>query len=85
MKLSISVPDELVAKLDAEAKEIVCTRSGAITLAIREWLANQEAKRILPALQAAISSAAAGRTLSDEDQKNLEVFTALTDIVTGKK
>lgn len=85
MKLSISVPDELVEKLDEEAKRISCKRSGACTIAIREWLASQETKRILPMLQAAISSAAAGRTLTEEEQKNLEVFSALSDVVTGKK
>lgn len=85
MKLSVSIPDELVAKLDEEAKRISCKRSGAVTIAVREWLANQETKRIMPALQAALQTAAAGRALSDEDQKNLEVFSALADIVTGKK
>lgn len=85
MKFSISMPDELVAKLDAEAKEIICTRSGAITVAVREWLANQEAKKLLPALQAALNSAAAGRSLSDEEKLRLDAFSALADMVTEKK
>lgn len=77
MKFSISMPDELVKRIDVLAKESFCTRSGAITIAAREWVANQDAKKILPTLQAAIAEAAKGKTLSDEEQKQIDAFDSL--------
>lgn len=69
MKVSISMPDELVKKLDVLAEENYCSRSGVISIAVREWVASQEAKKVLPALTEAIKSAA-GRVLTDSEQQD---------------
>ena len=78
MKFSISMPDELVEKLDILAKENFCSRSGLITIAAREYVANQEAKKVLPALTDAIRSAAAGRALSEDEQRMIDAFSLLS-------
>lgn len=78
MKLSVSIPDELVKKLDALADANFCSRSGAVTIAVREWVANQEAKKLIPALTEAIKNAAAGKTLSEEDQRQLDAWEVLS-------
>lgn len=78
MKFSISMPDELVKKLDVLAAENYCSRSGVIMIAVREWVASQEAKKVLPALTDAIQTAVAGRTLSETQQRDLDTFLALS-------
>lgn len=85
MKFSVSMPDELVKKLDVLADENFCSRSGVITIAVREWVASEEAKKVLPALTEAIKSAAAGRDLTDSQQRDLDLFMALSQAVTDEK
>lgn len=85
MKLSVSIPDELVKKLDALAEANFCSRSGAVTIAVREWVANQEAKKLLPALTEAIKNATAGKVLSDEEQRQLDAYLYLASQVSDKK
>lgn len=85
MKFSISMPDELVKKLDVLAEENYCSRSGVISIAVREWVASQEAKKVLPALTEAIKSAAAGRVLTDSEQHDLDLFLSLSRAVTDEK
>ena len=86
MKFSISMPDELVRKLDELAKENFCTRSGIVTIAAREYVANTEAKKMLPALEAAIRAAAAKNgELSEKDWKTIEAWSMLSDAVQGEK
>lgn len=79
MKLSVSLPDEIVKRIDEEAKITMNTRSSFIANACREYIANLEAKRMLPKIRAAIEVAAAGKQLTDEEKAQIDAFTLLAD------
>ena len=79
MKLSISLPEELVNRIDETAKETLNTRSSFIANACREYIAGLEAKRILPALELAIRGAAEGKQLTDDQRAQLDAFSLLVD------
>lgn len=78
MKLSVSLPDELVERIDEEAKRNMSNRSNFIANACREYIANLEAKRLLPKLRAAIEVAAAGKQLTAEEQAQIDAFALLS-------
>ena len=78
MKLSVSLPDELVKRIDEEAERCMSSRSGLIANACREYITSQEAKRLLPKLRAAIEVAAAGKQLTAEEQAQIDAFALLS-------
>ena len=84
MKLSVSLPEEIVKRIDEEAKATMNTRSSFIANACREYIAALEAKRMLPKLRTAIEVAAAGKELPQELQDQIDLFTALADQYTDK-
>lgn len=79
MKLSISLPEEIVAKIDEEAKRTYNSRSSFIANACREYIASLEAKRMLPQVRAAIVAAAAGKQLTDDEKASMAAFELLAD------
>lgn len=81
MKISISLPEEIVAKLDEEAERMYASRSSVIGNACRDYLAKLEARKMLPEIRAAIVAAAAGKKLSDDQKANVAAFDLLASVI----
>lgn len=81
MKISISLPEELIVKLDEEAGRMYASRSSVIGNACREYLAKLEARKMLPEIRAAIMAAAAGKQLTDDQKANVAAFELLASTV----
>lgn len=81
MKLSISLPEEIVTKIDEEAKRTYNSRSSFIANACREYIASLEAKRMLPEIRAAIYAASQGKQLTDDQKASVAAFELLADSI----
>lgn len=81
MKISVSIPDELLQKVDAETQNSSINRSALICNALRDYLTNLEAKRMLPKLKAAIELASAGKDLSEDDARDIDAFLRLASMI----
>lgn len=80
MKLSISMPDELLDRLDTYADANFMTRSGAITLMVNSYLDSREASKTLVAMTEFLKDLkVSGRPISEEDAKQIEFLEFLSE------
>lgn len=80
-KVSITMPDELLAALDEYADRNFTTRSGAITLMVNNYLTSRQMADSIRQISTALEQAAAGKELTEEQQMQLEGFTALARLL----
>lgn len=85
MKLSISMPDELLKKLDDYADANYTTRSGAITMMVNSYLDSREMTKQLGAMTEMLQKLnVRGELLSEDESKALEAFQYLSTLLPTK-
>ena len=73
-KAQITMPDELLAKLDDYADRNYTTRSGAITMMVNNYLVSRELTVQMQQVTDALCKMAAGGQLSEAEQQQLLAF-----------
>lgn len=74
MKMSISMPDELLKKLDDYADENYMTRSGAISMMVNNYLDSREITKNLQAMTDILRNISSGTGTTADEEKALEVM-----------
>lgn len=82
-KISISIDDELLARVDEFAKHTYVTRSGCISLALAQMLTADEVKRALSSLAVTMAKISENGNIDEQDKKQLQEFTAIASLVAG--
>lgn len=77
MRVNMSLPEDLVKRLDEYAKENYTSRSGLVSLACNQFLLARDVRKTLIHVQAAMDSIAKTKQLSEEDAKQLDDFCRL--------
>lgn len=80
-KLNITMPDDLLAALDEYVTRNFTTRSGAITLMVNNYLTSQQAVASIRQISTILQQVAAGKELTEEEQMQLDGFSALSRIL----
>lgn len=81
MKVQITMPDELLAKLDDYVDRNYTTRSGAITMMVNNYLVSRELAVQMQQVSDALGKMAAGAQLSDAEQQQLLGFQQLAKLL----
>lgn len=84
MKISISLPDELVQKIDECADDGGMTRSGFISLSCKQYIQQLEITQCLKSMSNAMNRIASTGVVDEDTQKELERFTQLADFIASK-
>ncbi len=84
VKVQMTIDEDLLAKVDAYADDHYITRSGFFSLAADEFLSALEFREMMPIFTGALQKAVEGKEISQDDQKKLEAFQAMSDMFMGK-
>lgn len=80
-KVTITMPDELLANLDEYADRNFTTRSGAITMMVNGYLTSRQLTSQLQQIANSLETVAAGQQLTEEEQQQLLGFSALSKML----
>lgn len=80
-KLNITMPDDLLVALDEYVTRNFTTRSGAITLMVNNYLTSQQAVASIRQISTILQQVAAGKELTEEEQMQLDGFSALARVL----
>lgn len=83
MKVTISVDDELMKKIDSYADENYTSRSGYIAAAVNEYIIKQEVVLALKGLSVAMNKIADKGEIDEETKKELEDFERIANMLFG--
>lgn len=72
MKITISIDDELLIKVDEYVKKNYMTRSGLIAMCLSQHLNNQELIEGIKTLSKALSDISLSKSLTEEELKKIE-------------
>ena len=84
MKISISLSDELVQKIDQYADDGGMTRSGFICQSCKQYIQQLEITQCLKSMSNAMNRIASTGVVDVDTQKELERFTQLADFIASK-
>ena len=84
MKISISLADDLVNKIDAYADDGGMTRSGFICQSCKFYIQQLEITQCLKSMSNAMNRIAATGVVDEKTQKELEQFTQLASFIANK-
>lgn len=84
MKLQISIDDELVKRVDNYAEKNYLTRSGLISLACNQFLAQNESLMAVKDISLAIRKIADTGKVDEETESKLREFESFVNMLTGK-
>ena len=84
MKISISLSDELVHKIDQYADDGGMTRSGFICQSCKQYIQQLEITQCLKSMSNAMNRIASTGVVDVDTQKELERFTQLADFIASK-
>lgn len=73
-KVNISLPDELLVRLDDYADGNYMSRSGAITMMVNQFLTSRELQAQIKSINSSLQKLANNVELTEEDQKQLLAF-----------
>lgn len=80
MKVNISVPDELMVRVDQYAKKHFCTRSGLMSLALARYLHEVEAVQAMMSIAEVLQSVAEKNELDEESRRQLDALQAVVNL-----
>lgn len=83
MKVQISVPDELLKRIDAYSAENYLTRSGFLALASTQYLNAADVTMGVKGLAVAMRKIADNGVIDEESKRKLEDFERLAKVLTG--
>ena len=81
MKLSVTMPDELVKEIDEYSSENYMTRSGFLSFAATNYLASIKVQNTLKSLNLALSRIAETGQVDNETLKDLEKHVSLFNML----
>ena len=84
MKVQITMPDELLAKLDDYADRNYTSRSGAITMMVNNYLVSRELTLQMQQVTEALTKMAAGGQLSEAEQQQLLGFEQMAKLLPNR-
>lgn len=84
-KVNISIPDELLQRLDEYADSNYQSRSGAISMMVNQYLLGQQLQGQMGVLVDSMKKIADGNNLSEEDVKALTGLEALMKQVNANR
>lgn len=83
-KLGITMRDELVERLEEFAEENYMSRSGAISLAVSQFLAGKELTKAIKELADSMSKMADKGMITEEDKAKVESIAQTVALLSGK-
>lgn len=83
MKVTISLDDELMKRIDDYTDKNYMSRSGFISLSCTQYLNNTQAVEAVKTLALAMSKIADSNKLDEETKTELEDFTRLANMLYG--
>lgn len=84
MKVTISLNDELMSRIDQYGKENYLSRSGLISLACTQFLNASEVTNAIKNLSFCMTKIADTNQIDDETQKELDDLKRVINLLTGK-
>lgn len=81
MKFSVSMPEDLVERIDSYAKSNYMSRSGVVSLASHQFILQTEAFQAIKSVSVAINKIADSGEISEEDRKQLEDFERFCSLI----
>lgn len=83
-KISISINDDLLSRLDKSAAETYSTRSGFISQAVLQYLTSIEIPNIMSNMYVVMQKIADNNEIDEETKKQLQDFQALANALNKK-
>lgn len=83
MKISVSIDEELMKRIDEYADDNYLSRSGAMSMACNQFLNEAEAGKGLKVMAEALKKMAETGKADAESMKKLEDFEKLVKLITG--
>lgn len=83
-KISISINDDLLSRLDKSAAETYSTRSGFISQAVLQYLTSIEIPNIMSNMYVVMQKIADNNEIDEETKKQLQDFQALAKALNKK-
>lgn len=80
-KITISMDDKLVEKLNNYADSNYITRSGLISIAVKEYIFQKEAIYAIKKLSDTMQRIADSNSIDNQSKKELEEFTAFANLL----
>ena len=81
MKVTMNVPDDLLARADDFAKANFQTRTGLFCFAVRQFLTSQQLPTVLESMNAAMQKIASTGQIDDETREALDKFEAFAQMI----
>lgn len=82
-KVNVSIPDELLDRLDEYADENFMSRSGAITMMVNQYLTSRELQIQIKSMTASLQKLASNIDLTEEEKMQLLGFEQLAKALPG--
>lgn len=83
-KISISINDDLLSRLDKSAAETYSSRSGFISQAVLQYLTSIEIPNIMSNMYVVMQKIADNNEIDEETKKQLQDFQALAKALNNK-
>lgn len=83
-KISISINDDLLSRLDKSAAETYSTRSGFISQAVLQYLTSIEIPNIMSNMYVVMQKIADNNEIDEETKRQLQDFQALARALNNK-
>lgn len=74
MKITMNVPDDLLARVDAYAKSNYQTRTSLFCFAVNQYLIQQQLPSLMENMNAAMKKIASTGSVDDETKKSLDAW-----------
>lgn len=81
MKISISINDELLRKIDEYSKENFLTRSGFLSLAANQYILQQEAMSTMKSLRSAVEKVSETGEMDEQSEADMKKFMELASMI----
>ena len=85
MKINITIDDKLLQRADQHADENGMTRSGLISVALRDYLSTRELTSAIKSIAFTMQDIASKGEVDEEAQKQLDDFQRLVDLLYRNK
>ena len=84
VKFNISADENLIARADAYAEKNYMTRSGLVSLALTQFLNQNDIVQALNDISISIRKLADGKEISDDELNELKNFETVAKMLVGK-
>lgn len=85
VKINVTVDEKLLNRADVFADDNYMSRSGLFSLALTQYLNQNDLTRSISDLAVTMRKIADSGKISDEDKKNLKDFEYLAQLITGER